>query len=293
MKIPFYQVDVFTNSPLGGNPLAVFPDASGLDESLLLRIAREMNLSETVFLYPSDSESVDYRMRIFTPAKEIPFAGHPVIGTAYVICKTGMRVKSKNSVQLGLPAQTISVVSGNEDEYFMEQPEAQFGKTMNDLELIAKAVNLDSRLIGGVAEPQVCSTGLAALYVSIDGLKSIENIMINGQSLNALLDLSRVDMLYVFTLETQGASVHSRSFAPGIGIPEDPATGSAAGALSAYLAKNEVLDKETLKHFVIEQGYEINRPSQIIAGIEWESGSQMKIKVGGSSVLIIEGQMMI
>lgn len=294
MLYKFYQADVFTDRNFGGNPLAVFVDASGLDAGSMQSIAREMNHSETTFVFPSTVRGADFDVRIFTPGKEIPFAGHPTLGTAFVLLETGRIPKDRNQVRLNFNSGVIPVtVDAPTGEYFMHQPLPQFISQFNSPSALAESLGLPENKIDSRFPPQVVSAGFPALYVPIRSLESMQSISLNYAKLKEILNSLNVDMLYAFTLETQhpGSTVHVRSFAPFIGIPEDPATGSAAGGLGAYLAKYEVLDPGNLKDIVIEQGYEMKRPSALKVVIEQKAGEITQVRVGGKSKMVIEGQL--
>jgi len=288
-KVPFYQIDVFTDTPLGGNPLALFPEVPGWSDAILLKIAREMNLSETVFLFPPDDSSADFNMRIFTPEKEIPFAGHPVIGTSFVIFAKGWLGKEAKEVILKLPIGGISVALKENGICCMQQPQPQFLDIFEDINLLAESLGIDSEDIAPSSPAQVVSTGFPCLFVALSSLDAMKRLKVNSEPFAQVLQRTNVDMIYAFTQETEliGSTVHSRSFAPLIGIPEDPATGSAAGALGAYLVHHGIIAGGKIS---IEQGYEINRPSCLFVDVCKQNSSEWKIEVGGKSVFILEGQ---
>ena len=284
----FFQVDVFTDRVFGGNPLAVFPDPGGLNEENHLQLAREMNLSETTFVYPPKNPKADFRIRIFTPGKEIPFAGHPTLGTAHILWETGKVSAAHNSVILEMDAGLIQV-SRELNTLFMEQPLPSFGDTVKSTDLVAAALSIDSAAIDTRFPVQIVSTGFPALFVPLNNLKSVQSVELNLSVLREVL--GNIDMIYVFTRETQnpGSTVHSRSFAPFAGIPEDPATGSAAGALGAYLIHHKVIENLEVSAIVIEQGLEMNRPSIIQVRISKKGEEINSIKVGGQAVTVLEG----
>ena len=288
MRPKFFQVDVFTDQVFGGNPLAVFPDPEALNEEAHLQIAREMNLSETTFVYPPNNQEADFKIRIFTPGKEIPFAGHPTLGTAHILWETGKVSAMKDSVILEMDAGLIQV-SREQKNLFMEQPLPSYGDTVESTDLVAAALSIDSDAIDTRFPLQIVSTGFPALFVPLKNLKSVQSVELNLAALREVL--GTVDMIYVFTRETQkrGSTVHSRSFAPFIGIPEDPATGSAAGALGAYLIRHKVIENLEASAIVVEQGLEMNRPSIIQVSIEKKGEEIKSIKVGGQAITVLEG----
>ena len=295
LKYKFYQVDVFTGTPLGGNPLAVFVGAEGLDEGYMQKIAREMNLSETTFVVPSSDREADFEVRIFTPSKELPFAGHPVIGTAHVLREIGKVSSDQKIIQLKLRIGTIPVYVEEDGRLFMEHPQAKFLQIVASVDLVAESIGLPSSAIDPRWPCQIVSTGIPALFVPIKTLVSMQQIKINSAKLLEIFTPLGTDMIYVFTTETldRSSTLHSRLFAPFIGVPEDPATGSASGAVGAYLAKYCVIEKDIFDSIKIEQGYEMKRPASIYVQVKQEGTTIKSIRVGGESVTIIQGQLKI
>jgi len=288
MKKAFFQVDVFTEHPLGGNPLAVFTDGEDLTDELMLKIAREMNLSETTFLLPSTHEEADFDLRIFTPGREIPFAGHPTIGTAHILWETGRVSPGQTNLTLKMGIGNIKVMR-SERGLFMTQPPARFSKPYSSPEEISQSLSLPLSALNEKYPIQEVSTGFPALLVPVKTLKDIKSLELNLPALKKIL--GNIDMIYVFTLETldAGSTVHVRSFAPFIGISEDPATGSVAGAMAAYMVEHRIIMEEQYSEIVIEQGFEMGRPSWIQGVVEKKEGKITSIRVGGKSVTVIEG----
>lgn len=286
----FYQVDVFTDRVFGGNPLAVFPEPGNLKEADHLQIAREMNLSETTFVYLPENPEADFRIRIFTPGKEIPFAGHPTLGTAHILWETGKVDSARNSMVLEMGAGLIKV-SKRQNNLFMEQPLPNFVATVEAVDQVAEALSIDPSDIDSHFPLQIVSTGFPALYVPLMNLKVVQNVELNLSVLREVLE--GVDMIYVFTSETleSTSTIHSRAFAPFIGIQEDPATGSAAGALGAYLAHHKVIENLDPSAIVIEQGFEMNRPSIINVSLEQTGEDIHSIQVGGQAITVLEGSL--
>ena len=288
----FFQVDVFTDRIFGGNPLAVFPHAEGLDETAHLDIAREMNLSETTFIYPSESPEADYKIRIFTPGKEIPFAGHPTLGTAHILWETGKIPVERDSVVLAMATGCVRVHKSH-NALFMEQPPPEWGPTIEAMDQVAEALSIDLGEIDSRWPIQIVSTGFRALYVPLTHLVAVQKMELNLPVLREVL--GEVDMIYVFSGETlhPGSTVHARAFAPFIGIPEDPATGSAGGALGAYLVRHRVIEGLDPSQIVIEQGYEMNRPSTLQVSVTESGGKIQSIQVGGQARTVLEGNLRI
>lgn len=300
-SLKFYQADVFTGQPFGGNPVAVFPDAEGLTDDQLQRIAREMNLSETVFVFPPTDPAAAARLRIFTPTQEIPFAGHPVLGTFYVLAQLG-KISTQEPVthvtqecNIGLFPVELHAEQGRVVRVIMSQPKPEFLDSIDavdDVYLIGGALSLPKHVIADTKWPlQVVSTGLPVLIVPVRTLTAVRSINPDASAIITVCERFGVNGIMVFTTVTveSFASVHARMFAPKIGILEDPATGSAGGALGAYLVQNGVVEVGPTTDILIEQGYEIDRPSRILVQVESDDDVIQEVKVGGHCVMVVEG----
>jgi len=295
----FYQLDVFTDTPFTGNPLAVFPDASGIPENQMQRIANEMNLSETVFVLPSTKAL--RRLRIFTPKQELPLAGHPVVGTWNMLARLGVTPQVENGVieiqqELNLGVLPVEIEFRNNElhKVTMTQGKWEAAAQVTDQMGIARLatglgldisdINIDKNL-----PIEVVSTGIKSIDVPICTLEALGRIRVNTSALaDAYLPHGAVGC-YAFTFETkdEGSFVHARFFAPNDNILEDPATGSAAGALAGYLANHGALKSNS---FVIEQGDLMGRPSRIFAEVTGGPGAVERVKIGGSSVVVAKGE---
>jgi len=298
----FIQVDVFTDRPFGGNPLAVFPEAEGLTTEEMQCLAREMNLSETTFVLPPQAPGADFKVRIFTPAKELPFAGHPVVGTHWVLAHLG-RVRLQEPVtqvrfELGvgvLPAD-LYVAAGRVERVVMTQGKPTFLAVLQELGDLAAGLGLPSQAIQQTKLPvEVVSTGVPQMMVPIRSLGEVRALdpgKLDAAALNRACRAVGTECVMVFTTETEDprSTVHARMFAPLLGVPEDPATGSANGALGAYLVKHRVvpIDQPTVR-VVSEQGAEIGRPSTLYVEVDHDDGDPHTVRVGGQVVLVIEG----
>jgi len=291
-------VDVFTDRPFAGNALCVIPDATGLSEEQMQAIAREMNLSETTFVLPPTDPQAAYWMRIFTPAKEIPFAGHPSVGTAYVMARAGgFRLQEPvtrifQQVGIGTLPLDIEVFGGKPARVIMTQGRPTFGGVVRDLTPVAEALGVVAGALARTNLPvQVVSTGLGHLMVPLADLDTVGRLQPNVARLDALLRGCGALGCFVFCLQATEPDTfaHARMFAPGAGVPEDPATGSAAGPLGAYLAVHGVLPK-TQTAFVLEQGIEMGRPSRLwVEVIRDAPGMPTTVRVGGTTVPVIRG----
>jgi len=293
MKYIFHQVDVFTDSPFGGNPLAVFTESKGLTNEIMQKISKEMNLSETAFVFPSANLLADYSIRIYTPEKELPFAGHPTLGTAHILRETGKVPGGSYIIKLAMAAGIINVASKDLGNFlYMKHPLPEIRLPLKCANEISEALGIPISDINYSYCPiQIISTGLPVLIVPITSLDAIKNITVEPNKLKKLLVALGTEMVYTFTQQTinANASIHSRAFAPGLGIGEDPATGSAAGAIAAYLYKHKLLPEQMQNSIYIEQGFEIGRPSSIHVKIEQKANELKSILVGGESVTVIKG----
>ena len=300
-RLSFYKADVFTDQPFGGNPVAVVPNAEGLTDREFQQIAREMNLSETVFVVPPTDPVASAKLRIFTPTQEIPFAGHPVLGTFHVL-GTIKHLPIQEPVtyimfecNIGVFPVEIHVQNGEVERVFMSQPQPEFLETvgaMKDLYEISRALGLNkSMIVETRMPPEVVSTGLPVLVVPVRSLTAVKSISINVSGVLDICENHGANGIMVFSTMTveDWSTVHTRMFASPIGITEDPATGSASGALGAYLVKHGVVDIGPTTEIIAEQGYEIDRPSRILIQVFSDDDIIQDIKVGGQVVMVAEG----
>jgi trans-2,3-dihydro-3-hydroxyanthranilate isomerase len=299
----FYQLDVFTREPLAGNPLAVFPEAAGLDPRTMQALAREMNLSETTFV--TASPAATRRVRFFTPAAEIPLAGHPTIGTWWLLTELGQlgvagmprdgSVRVTQETGRGVLSVDITLASGAPAEVTMTQARPEFGPVVEDRARLAAALGGGRALLADRPAPQVVSTALPQLMVPIRSRAQLSALPSGGAGaeLAALLKTMATDCAMLFVLDEGGApdTVWCRMFAPGLGVTEDPATGSAAGALGAYLVRHGLAGpRDGTARIVVNQGLEIGRPSVMQVTVRaGAAGDVMDVRVGGAAVRVIEG----
>ncbi|MFL6975221.1 MAG: PhzF family phenazine biosynthesis protein [Xanthobacteraceae bacterium] len=290
----FVILDVFTRQPLAGNPLAVVLDAEGLDDARMQAIAREFNLSETVFVLPPDSDRQRARLRIFTPARELPFAGHPTVGAAVLLALEG-GVTGAAAFGLEETVGTVPCVVDIEGEgagyarFRVPRLPEIWGEGRADAEA-AWALGLDPQDIGfDRHRPSRHSAGVPFDFVPVRSLDAIARARPNAEAFAQVFggDHSAV---YVYTRETvdAGHHFHARMFAPHLGLGEDPATGSAAAAFAGALMQYEPLgDGE--HSFVIEQGYEMGRPSEIDLQIVIREGALASAEIGGGAAVVSKG----
>jgi trans-2,3-dihydro-3-hydroxyanthranilate isomerase len=299
--LKYYQADVFTRQAFGGNPVAVFPDSQGLTDYQLQQIAREMNLSETVFVLPPTDQAAVVRLRIFTPIQEIPFAGHPVLGTFYVLAELGLIAvtdgvtRVMQECNIGLFPVELHAREGQVTHVVMTQPKPLFLGSVDeqeDLFDIAKALGLSINQIVDTKKPvMVVSTGLPVVIVPVRTLTAVRSIVPDAAAIVEVCERVGTNGIMVFTTMTveDHSTVHTRMFAPAIGILEDPATGSASGAMGAYLVHNGLVEVGPMTELIVEQGYEIERPSRILVQVESDDDAIQEVKVGGQCVMVVEG----
>jgi trans-2,3-dihydro-3-hydroxyanthranilate isomerase len=297
----FIQVDVFTDTPFCGNPLAVILDGQGLTGEQMQAIAREMNLSETAFVLPSTDPTAHAKVRIFTPQLELPFAGHPVVGTSYVLATEGLIPRRGERIEIGLElgigVVPVAIACADEvvTQVTMTQPAPQFLAILPpaDVGQLASGLGLDSQEILSTGLPaQLVSTGLPQLMVPVHSLAAVQAITLNLGALHTICQRYDTHSIYAFTRETvtSSAHVHSRLFAPLAGVFEDPATGSASGALGAYLVHYRVFGGDMpVIHLENEQGYELGRPSRILIEVVQDGSTLSSVRVGGHVVKVIDG----
>ena len=289
----FYIVDVFAEEKYSGNQLAVFRFPQELSEKEMQQIAREMNFSETTFILSDENQDGIYDVRIFTPKIEVAFAGHPTLGTAYVIQKEIVK-KSVKKIVLNLKAGRIPVIFDtsieNLDILWMRQLEPVFGD-IYDVEVLSKILGIDTKEIDERFPIQYVSTGLPTIIVPLKSLKSVKKVkVVNSKYLDFTENIIPKTIL-VFCPETYNIKndLNVRFFAGRYGIPEDPATGSANGCLGGYLIKYLYFEKERID-LKVEQGYEVDRPSLILLKAE-KKGKNIIVHVGGKVKTFAKGEL--
>ncbi|UCF71378.1 MAG: PhzF family phenazine biosynthesis protein [candidate division WOR-3 bacterium] len=288
MKKECVFIDVFTDTAFAGNQLAVFPDGSGLTVDQMQRLANEINYSETTFIFESERSESDFDIRIFTPGSELPFAGHPTLGTAYAIMDLFDLGKSgSDSLTLGTKVGAISLQKQGRI-LWMTQNQPEFFDQHTDMERIAGLVDLSPDDISTDLPVEEVSTGNRVLIIPVKALNAIGRARGNATNLSGYLAKDVVGP-YLFSLETTRAdtAVHTRFFAPHLGIMEDPATGSAAGPLVGYFLKHNVFG--TRFEVENEQGVEMGRRSRILMRGVLE-GAEYTIQIGGECAYAGRGE---
>lgn len=281
-------VDVFTTEALEGNALAVFTDASQIDEAIMQKIAREMNLAETTFVLPPENPDCVARVRIFTPKKEMTFAGHPTIGTSFVLLDEGA-IHNHHSFCLEEkvgPVQ-IWVEHGECPMIWLLTPPISEGRIF-DRSLCAQALGIETDDLLDV-DPQLLNAGNPTLLVGLKNEAAVDRAWLDSQGMRILTD-GEGEQFCVFVFSQTSEGVYSRMFAPEYGVPEDPATGSSTGPLAAFMIKHGLLTGASNTRFISEQGTKMGRRSLLhvrIAGNKQGEG----IYVGGHVTAIAEGRM--
>jgi len=293
MNHPFYIVDVFAVDRYTGNQLAVFPEAKEISDRAMQEFSKEINFSETTFITATSPLHNSYDVRIFTPNQELPFAGHPTLGTAYIVREYLIPTQEKvnrNCINLNLKAGKIPVMwettAKGEEVFWMQQNQPEFGEVISP-SAIAPVLSLCESEINPNFPIQEVSTGLYFLIVPVNSLDSLKQININLEAYYQLIASLQAKSILVFCPETHSVEndLCVRVFADYLGIPEDPATGSANGCLAAYLYGKKVFPMQAGGVKVrVEQGYEINRPSLLFL-----EANEAKIAVGGQVCAIAQG----
>lgn len=304
----FFQLDVFTDHAFGGNPLAVFPEAEGITDEQMQQIAREMNLSETVFVLPSANEEALRRLRIFTPGSELPFAGHPIVGAWNCLAREGVVplpengngwAHFKHEVGIGVLPIEVEFKDGEPSQVVMTQGKFEIRGEIDDWQQqadLARALGLAREDLDETLPIQAVSTGNTMLLVPVRSLADLGNCKVHQLLLDEIFESISAGGTgcYAFsreTLEIGPARAHARFFI-GQNIGEDPATGSAAGPLGGYLVHHDATRVDPVDgvyKFVIEQGDFINRSSRIGLEVKGAPGKVEEVRVSGTSVVVARG----
>jgi trans-2,3-dihydro-3-hydroxyanthranilate isomerase len=280
-------VDVFTTQPLEGNPLAVFPEASGLDDATMQKIAREMNLSETVFVVPATRASFAARLRIFTPTRELPFAGHPTVGTSFVLLDEG--IVPEGTKQFVLEEKVgpvpIRVETGERPLIWLATPPISYGRTYDRLRC-AQALGVHAHDLLDIT-PQWLSAGNPTIFIALKDTGAVDRAWLDSHGLSIIKGADAAPLcVFVFTPLPDGA--YSRMFAPEYGVPEDPATGSSTGPLAAFMIRHRLVSGAAGTRFVSEQGTKMGRRSILYVELHGAGGTE-GIDVGGYVTPVAEG----
>jgi trans-2,3-dihydro-3-hydroxyanthranilate isomerase len=302
MSYAFHTADVFTDCLHGGNPLAVIPDARGLSDAQMLAITREFNYSETVFVFPPEVQANTRRVRIYTPAGEIPFAGHPTVGCAFVLASIGEIPlhgdETRVILEEGVGPISVLIRSKGGKPVFSQLTAARLPE-INDPppppETLCEILSLEpSHIVADdMIEPEAVSCGVPFLFIPLKKPEMLSWVKVDPLKWEQALRNYWAPEMFVFSTENwadifEGGHISARMFAPGMGVGEDPATGSACAALGGFLALRSEKRDGTLR-WMVDQGVEMGRPSRLELEVELKRGQLAAIKVGGASVLVSSG----
>ena len=292
-KKVFYIVDVFAEEKYSGNQLAVVRDAAGLSDDDMQNITKEMNYSETTFILSDNQKNGGYDVRIFTPAREVPFAGHPTLGTAYIIQQEIIKEPVEKvilNLKVGQIPVTFNYTGKEKDVLRMKQIEPTFGQIIEP-EPISQMLGIDTSDIDERFPIHEVSTGMYFIIVPLKTLNTVKRAKVNKDKYFKLIENTQAKAILVFCPETYSKEndLNVRVFVDYYGIPEDPATGSGNGCLAGYLVKHRYFGEDQID-IRVEQGYEIARPSLLYLKAENKEG-QIDISVGGKVVMVARGEL--
>jgi len=300
MRARFVTVDVFTDRRFAGNPLAVFPDASGIDPALMPAIACEFNLSETVFVLPPDDPRHTRRARIFTPGSELPFAGHPTVGTGWLLAHLGLVPLRGDRTDLvleeGVGPVRVAVFAENGRPV---RSELGVAKLPERAPAAPPPADLAALLGLGADDlataphaPEGWSCGTPFLFVPLRDRSAVARARLRADVWERAVSGGDTAGVFIFAADPElaGSDLRARMFAPNLGVGEDPATGSAVSALAGYLAARDET-RDGTRRWVIEQGFEMGRPSILELSVDRKAGAIIDVRVGGPTVFVSEGEM--
>lgn len=296
MSWQFFTLDVFTDQPFGGNPLAVFPWAAGLNGEQMQRLAAELNLSETVFVFAAEHPGNARRVRIFTPAAELPFAGHPTVGTAFLLATIGevpiTGAEGTMILEEGVGPVPVLVRTRGGQPCWSQLTAARaptFAPLPVGVAVIAAALGVPvEEVLGEALAPCVASCGVPFAFVQLRDREGLGRLRLRRDVWEQVLEGTEAANLFVFAADDSGDSDYrARMFAPGLGVPEDPATGGAAVGLAGVLGRRAARDGQ--HGWLVHQGFEMGRPSRLEIEAEVRAGEVVATRVGGPSVLVAEG----
>lgn len=302
MSYAFHTADVFTDCLHGGNPLAVIPDARGLSDRQMHSITREFNYSESVFVFPPDDKANTRRVRIYTPGGEIPFAGHPTVGCAFVLASIGeiqlVGRETKIVLEEGVGPVTVVIRAENGKPVFSQLTAARLPEIKDPPpppETLCEVLSLEpSHIVADdMIEPEAVSCGMPFLFIPLKKPEMLSWVKVDPLKWEQALRDYWAPEMFVFSTDEwsnifEGGHIRARMFAPGMGIGEDPATGSACAALAGFLGLRSEKRDGTV-HWSVDQGVEMGRPSRLELDVDLKRGQLAAIRVGGASVLVSSG----
>jgi PhzF family phenazine biosynthesis protein len=293
------QVDVFTSTPLCGNPAAVLLDAEGLTTEEMQAIAREMNLSETTFVLSPTNPDSDYLLRIFTPRSELPFAGHPTIATVHAVIEQGQlfdgRAPGLVRQECGIGIVPIEVERKDDQLLFMVTHAAPRWSAVDlGRRLGAEMLGCNQSDLVEAFPIEIVSTGVQWLIVPVRSLRAMKELKPNLAFLEETCAALKAVGVTAFSLEAESNryAVHVRSFAPGLGVPEDPVCGTGNGSVAAYIAKHGLMSGENFE-YLAEQGSEVEHPGTVVVRAALGRNKQWTVQVGGQAVTVLVGEIII
>jgi trans-2,3-dihydro-3-hydroxyanthranilate isomerase len=298
MALRYSTLDVFTDRRFGGNPLAVFCDQPEIPDALMQTIAREFNLSETVFILPARDARALRRLRIFTPVAELPFAGHPTIGAVQVLVESGIATSASFALELGVGLVPINVTRREQGPPFLQLTSARLPERRDGVPTraeLAQLLGLDQQdIVSDRDFAQQYSCGVPYLFVPVRDRAVLARARPDLAAWNRVLSGAWAEMAFVFCRDPElaGSQIRARMFGPTMGVLEDPATGSAAAALAGYLGDREAAVSGTFR-WVVEQGFEMGRPSFLHVEADKASGKVTAVRVGGTAVRVSEGSLLL
>jgi trans-2,3-dihydro-3-hydroxyanthranilate isomerase len=297
MPLAYLHYDVFTHDPLAGNQLAVFTDARGLDTARMQRLACEMNFSESTFILRAEQSGIDVRMRIFTPHVEMPMAGHPTVGSTFALAHAGViRPGAKRFVfGLNVGPTPVDLEWQNDALEFvwMTQLPPTFSPPFEPRADVAAALGLEPADLVPELPVQEITCGVPYLMVPLRDRATVDRAVADLTAMKNLLTNGSAFFLFSIDVGSSGQSIYSRMFAPGVGVIEDPATGSASGPLGCYLVQHRIVSGDGAGKIVSQQGVAMGRPSRIHIAIGGAPDAIHDVKVGGHAVLVGRGEIIV
>ncbi len=298
-KYNLYQVDSFTKEKFTGNPAGVISNADGLTDYEMQKIARELNNSETAFIFTSNSSEYDVQVRFFTPISEVPICGHATIAAHYVRAIENELETSRIYHKTGAGILPVDIIKENDDyKIIMTQGKIEFGEIIDGInkEELLKALKIKESDLLDDYKIQIVSTGHSKVMIGIKSIETLNTLQPDYSTLSKLSEVIKCNGYYIFTTDSKESDIliHGRMFAPSIGINEDPVTGNANGPLGAYLVHyNLVKHNNSLFRFKAKQGEAINRPGIIEVEVKIEDNEPIETKVSGNAVIIFKSELLL
>ncbi|NOW90305.1 PhzF family phenazine biosynthesis protein [Clostridium beijerinckii] len=298
-KYNLYQVDSFTKEKFTGNPAGVISNADGLTDYEMQKIARELNNSETAFIFSSNSSEYDVQVRFFTPISEVPICGHATIAAHYVRAIENELETSRIYHKTGAGILPVDIIKEDDDyKIIMTQGKIEFGKIIDGInkEELLKALKIKESDLLDDYKIQIVSTGHSKVMICIKSIETLNTLQPDYSALSKLSEIIKCNGYYIFTTDSKESDIliHGRMFAPSIGINEDPVTGNANGPLGAYLVHhNLVKHNNSLFRFKAKQGEAINRPGIIEVEVKIEDNEPIEAKVSGNAVIIFKSELLL